>query len=59
MNYRTVFQIHIQLSTRRAVSVADVSPSEAVQKFLREIAAFKLTGDQIDTITAEFKEVKF
>lgn len=59
MNYKAVFVIRIQLSARKTITCMDVSPSEAIQKFLREVAPFKLTLDQMDTATAEFKEIKF
>lgn len=59
MNFKVVFVIRIQLSPRKTITCMDVSPAEAVQKFLRAIAPFRLTPDQMDTATAEFKEIKF
>lgn len=59
MSFKVVFAIQIRLGPRQTITVHDVSPAEAVQKFLRETAPFKLTPDQIDTAKAEFKEVKF
>lgn len=58
MSWVGVFAIELKIDPARRIYAYDVSPSEAVQKFLKEFRRHNFTLDQIDTVKAEFKEIE-
>jgi hypothetical protein len=57
VKYRTVFTIEMQIG-KGTVMEGDVSPSEAIQKFLRKLKDYRYTSDDLISLKAEFKEVR-
>jgi hypothetical protein len=55
--FRTVFYIEMQIG-KGHVMEGDVSPSEAIQKFIAKLKDYRWTHDHLITLKAEFKEVR-
>jgi len=58
VTYQTVFSITVYLGKKK-ITVYDVSPSEAVQKLLKEFQGRDLAALDILSASAEFKEIKY
>lgn len=55
--YRTVFYIEMQIGKGHVLE-GDVSPSEAIQKFILKLKDYRWTPQHLETLKAEFKEVR-